>query len=161
MECEEFLSNMDLYLSNERDNRLHRQCQHRKHTLLPYFLRERNVSISHLEGKEVRSELFHAQMSNPDRMIPLEGTISNYTVAKDATKAVIQRSLKLGKDIEQNLDARLSETPPNYVGIPSSAVTGVELSKGNDFSLPHSIIRLNEKKLKFHLVRCNFSGRGN
>ena len=114
-----------------------------------------------IEGKEVRSELFHAQMSNPDRMIPLEGTISDYMVAKDATKAVIQRSLKLGKDIEQNLDARLSETPPNYVGIPSSAVTGVELSKGNDFSLPHSIIRLNEKKLKFHLVRCNFSGRGN
>lgn len=113
-----------------------------------------------MTGRERISENWKAEMSNPDRMIPIEGYVSNYKVTQEETELIAQQNIMKGQEIEDNLETKIKEEPSQYTVIPFSMVEEVELTNGNAVSLPHLQLRVKEKKLKFHLVRCNFRGRG-
>ncbi|QRF76539.1 hypothetical protein Thermo_02065 [Thermoplasmatales archaeon] len=113
-----------------------------------------------MKARERISEEWKAQMNNPDRMIPIAGYVSSYKVTQEETEQIVQQNILKGKEIEDNLETKIREVPPQYRVIPFSTVEQVELSNGNGVSLPHLLLRVNGKKLKFHLISCNFRGRG-
>ena len=113
-----------------------------------------------MSAKERLSDMWHTTMSNPERMAPVVGNYSNYKVTQEETENIVMENAKRGKEIEDNLETKLSEVPPQYTVIPYSTVDKAELSGGTVVSLPEILLHANGKKLKFHLVRCNFHGRG-
>ena len=113
-----------------------------------------------MDSKERRKDLFQTQMANPDRMIPVEGTISNYNVTQEEVAELVDENLARGKEIEKNLETRLKETNPSYKIIPYSDVKDVELSNGDALALPHLLLQTNDEKIKYHLISGNFRGRG-
>lgn len=113
-----------------------------------------------MKGKERRSDLYHANMSNPERLIPVAGYVSNVRVTQEETAKMSQENLERGQEIEGNLESKLRENPPQYTTIPYSSIRQVELTNGSAVSLPHILLRVEGKKLKFRLIRNNFSGRG-
>lgn len=110
--------------------------------------------------RERMSEEWKAGMSNPTRMVPVYDYVSNYKVTKEETEQIAQQNIVKGKEIEDNLETKIKEVPPQYTVIPYSAIKQVELSSGDAFSLPHILFHVNGKKLKFKLVAYNFQGRG-
>ena len=113
-----------------------------------------------MKGREKVSEVWKAEMGNPNRMVPIAGYVSNIKVLKQVSEEIVNQNITKGKEIEDNLETKIKEMPPQYTVIPLSTVSEVELTNGNVVSLPHLILHVNGRKLKFHLVRCNFSGRG-
>ena len=124
------------------------------------FTNEEIYQFLTMEGKEQRSDLIRTQISNPYRMIPLGGTVSNYKVTQEEVSWLIDENLRRGKEIEENLDSKIKEVPPKFTVIPYSSVDKVELTNGTPLSLPHLLLDSDGKKIKFHLVHNNFKGRG-
>ncbi|ARD85537.1 hypothetical protein FAD_1696 [Ferroplasma acidiphilum] len=113
-----------------------------------------------MSAKERLSDMWHTTMGNPERMAPVVGNYSNYKVTQEEAENIVMENARRGKEIEDNLETKLSEVPPQYTVIPYSTVDKAELSGGTVVSLPEILLHANRKKLKFHLVRCNFHGRG-
>ncbi len=113
-----------------------------------------------MKNRERLSDISLARMSNPKRMIPVVGAVSDYRVTQEEMAHILQENLERGHEIERNLESKLRENPPQYTTIPYSSIRQVELTNGNAVSLPHILFRMEGKKLKFHLVGYNFSGRG-
>ena len=113
-----------------------------------------------ISAKDRRSDLFNAQMSNSMRMVPIAGTISNYSVTKQEVIDLINESERIGKQIEENLNEHLTKNPPDYTRIPYNEVISVQLSDGTPVTLPHVIFETERGKIKFHLLHSNFQGRG-
>lgn len=109
-----------------------------------------------MSGKERRSDLLQQQLGNPTSMIP----VTNYRATQNEVTMLVMENIRRGQEIEDNLESKIKEVPPNYTVIPYSTVEEVELSAGNLFSLPHLLMHLNGNKIKYHLVRENFKGRG-
>lgn len=113
-----------------------------------------------MKGKERILDVWKAQMSNPNRMIPVEGYVSNYKVTQEEIEQIAQQNVMKGKEIEDNFEKKIKEVPPQYTVIPYSTIDQVELFSGDLFSLPHILLQAKGKKLKFNLVAYNFQGRG-
>ena len=113
-----------------------------------------------MTGKEKRSDLFMAQMANPNRLLPVEGAVSNYTTTKQEVEQLTFECISKGQEIEKNLDKYIHENPPKYSVIEYANIKCVELSSGNAFSLPHVEFETSNGKIKFHLVHSNYQGRG-
>ena len=109
-----------------------------------------------MEGREKRSDLLQQQLSNPTYMIP----VTNYKATQNEVIMLVMENIRRGKEIEENLESKIKDVPPNYTVIPYSTVEEAELSSGNLFSLPHLLLHVKGKKIKYHLVRENFKGRG-
>ena len=113
-----------------------------------------------MTGKEKRSDLFMAQMANPNRLLPVEGAVSNYTTTKQEVEQLSIECISKGQEIEKNLDKYIHENPPKYSVIEYTDIKNVELTSGNAFSLPHVEFDTTKGEIKFHLVHSNFQGRG-
>jgi len=57
-------------------------------------------------------------MGNPDRMMPVGGAISNYKVTQEESASLVQENIQRGKEIEDNLESKISEIPSKYTVIP-------------------------------------------
>lgn len=105
-------------------------------------------------------DLWNTQMSNPNRIIPVEGQISNYNVTREEVGRIIQENIIRGKEIEENLDKILEEKPDYLEEIPYSSINSVILTNGSPITLPHVQFKLNNGHLKFHLIHDNYHWRG-
>lgn len=103
-----------------------------------------------MDGREKRCDLFMAQMQTPTRLIPVEGAISNYSIAKEEIENIAIENLERGRGIQKNLEEKMREIPPSYTAIPYSSDSGLDLSNGNAINLPYII---------FHPVAYNFRRR--
>ena len=113
-----------------------------------------------MTGKEKRSDLFMAQMANPNRLLPVDGYISSYKTTKEEVEMLTFECISRGHEMEKNIDKYTHENPPNYSVIEYADIKSVEMSPGNPFSLPHVEFETSNGKIKFHLVHRNYQGRG-
>jgi len=111
-----------------------------------------------MDRKEKLSDVWHADMNNPERMAPVVGYVSNVKVMQEDNKNISIENAKRAKEIEDNLEEKINEIPPKYTVIPYSNVDKAEFNGGTVVSIPHIILHVNGKKLKFHLVEYNFKG---
>ncbi len=115
-----------------------------------------------MSGKEFRKDIFNKQMSNPYRMAPVAGQVSNYNITREDAEQIVNKNIATGKSIEQNLDSIISEDLPEYKFTPIryNTIDKVELSNGTMIELPHLILHGKNEKIKFHLTRNNYQARG-
>jgi hypothetical protein len=113
-----------------------------------------------MSRRESMSKMWHAQMSNPARLVPVTGAASNYEVSKEETMLLITENLERGKEIEQNLETKLNENPDGYELIEYTSISSIELDAGNLLKTPELLIRAAGKRFKFHLTGYNFQGSG-
>ena len=124
------------------------------------FTESEVLQFEMMSGKERRRDIYTTQMSNSLRMVPVAGEITTYNVTKEELIKLVDDNISRGKEIEQNIENILKEQPPKFVSLPYGDIHRVELSNGTPFTLPHLIMDLKLKKLKFHLVRKCYEGRG-
>ncbi|MGP6238895.1 hypothetical protein ACNF40_00565 [Cuniculiplasma sp. SKW4] len=105
-------------------------------------------------------DIWNTQMTNANRIIPVEGQISNYNMTKEEVEKIIQENLIRGKEIEENLDKILEDKPDYLEEIPYSSINSVILTNGSLITLPHVEFRCANRHLKFHLAHDNYHGRG-
>ena len=67
-----------------------------------------------MTGKEKRSDLFMAQMANPNRLLPADGYISSYKTTKEEVEMLTFECISRGQEMEKNIDTYIHENPPKY-----------------------------------------------
>ena len=113
-----------------------------------------------MSGKERVSEIYKANMENPTRMVPVAGRISEYSTTKQEVERIVSENIKRGKEIEENLEEKLNEKPSNFTKISYDSIDSAELANGTSMTLPHLVIKIGHKSIKFHLLHNNYQGRG-
>ena len=113
-----------------------------------------------MSGKDWRKEMFYTQMSNPMRMVPVAGEVSSIQIGREESERMIEQDAAQGKEIEQNFDKIVSEGTVKFTKIEYGDINYVELSNGTPLSLPHLILQTKPEKLKFHLIRNSYKGKG-
>ncbi len=113
-----------------------------------------------MTGKERVSDIYKAGMSNPKRMVPVAGQASNYSVTKQEIQMIVDENIRRGKNLETNLEEKIRENPSAFQRIPYENINGAELANGSPLSLPHLLLKVGHKSLKFHLLHNNYQGRG-
>jgi hypothetical protein len=133
---------------------------HQNKTYYLIFADNEMYQFMTMDSREKRSELYHAQISNPYLMLTGGGGLQGYKITQDTVASIIQENISKGQEIEKNFESKRSEIPPQYTLIPYSAINQVELTNGTLVTLPHVLFKMGEKNLKFHLVHDNYKGRG-
>lgn len=113
-----------------------------------------------MTGRERVSDIYHADMANPSRMVPVAGAVSNYSTTRNEIQAIVAENVRRGKEIEENLDEKMKGDPSSFTRIPYENIDSVEISNGSALALPHLIIKTGRRSVKFHLLHNNYQGRG-
>lgn len=124
------------------------------------FTEKEILQFELMSGKEWRSDLYATQMSNRMRMVPIAGQATTYNVTREELERLVEQNAERGRDIERDIDNIIKERTHEFTSIEYAAIDNVELSNGTPVTLPHLIIHSKSKKLKFHLIRNSYRGKG-
>lgn len=124
------------------------------------FTKEKLLQFLTMDRNEIHSGVVLSSNSNPRRFSSVAGSMFNYYSNENDVEIIIEENIKRGQEIENHLEEKLNESPPQYTSLEYSSISMVKLSNGGYFSLPRITFYYGKKKLEFYLVRSNYQSRG-